>query len=114
MASREWLEKTVNTKGRPCPLRLADPCPGTTEGCAFWLEEIIQNSDNDVAVQSGCAFMFQYVQQHNTVLESMRVGTGLDKVANEVAKVSVPLRLIRMLENGNSSKVIQANNPDTS
>jgi hypothetical protein len=24
------------TEGRPCPLRLADPCPGTHAGCALW------------------------------------------------------------------------------
>ena len=94
MSNREWLRRTVETKGRPCPLRLGDPCPGTRDGCAFWLDEVISFGP-ETDLQAGCLITFQYVQQHNSVLEATRQNAGLDKVVNTIARASaLPLALI--------------------
>lgn len=89
---QQWITNVVSTKGRPCPYRLADPCPGTRDGCAFWIHEILTNSEGKAAAQEGCLIGFQYVMTHGVMLEQIRASASADKVANVVARVGVGLQ----------------------
>ena len=89
MASREWVAKTVDTKGRPCPYRLAEPCPGSREGCAFWLDEILQQAGAEgrtAELQGGCGVLYQYVAIHEALLEQVRTQAAISQAAEEVFK----------------------------
>lgn len=83
MANLDWLTETVNTKGRPCPV-MRKKCPGTHEGCAFWLEFSVQNSANGSAIRRGCLYAWQYVMANETVSETIRTQATLDKAATEL------------------------------
>lgn len=80
MANLEAVKRTVNTANRPCPLRLAERCPGERSGCAFWLAETF-TSEGRTEVVEGCMFAFQYVMSHEIALESVRMQASLDKTS---------------------------------
>lgn len=84
MADINWMKRTVNTAGRPCPLLFADKCPGTAAGCAFWLDEHVRNATGDSEPMAGCLFVWQYVIAHETVLESVRTQASLNQTATTV------------------------------
>ncbi len=95
MADRGWIERVVNTKGRPCPLRLSDACPGAATSCAFWLDEIVRNTETgDADVQGGCAVLWLYVQTNENRLEQQRLLATLDKHATQVHHMATGLRLL--------------------
>ncbi len=87
MASVEWIRRTVETQGRPCPYRMPlapaqRKCPGTREGCAFWVEEVLsRDGSRDVLVQPGCLIAYQMVQAHEEVLESQRAQAAVNEMA---------------------------------
>ena len=83
MADLEWLTETVNTKGRPCPV-MKKKCPGTRDGCAFWLEFSVQNAENASTIRRGCLYAWQYVMANEAVAETVRTQATLDKAATEL------------------------------
>ena len=83
MADLDWLTETVNTKGRPCPL-MKKPCPGSHEGCAFWLEFSVQSSTNGSTIRRGCLYAWHYVMANEAVAETIKTHATLDKASNEL------------------------------
>lgn len=88
-----WLKQTVDTKGRACPLQLAENCPGTRAGCAFWLEDIVMNDLKMSTRVDGCMYAFQYVTLVGILGDQMRFAKELDKVATEIAGVKETIQL---------------------
>ena len=91
MADLEWLTNTVNTKGRPCPLQHV-PCPGTHDGCAFWLEFSVHNAKQESAIRRGCLYAWQYVMANEVVVETVRTQATLDKAATELRAATASAR----------------------
>ena len=89
MANVDWIAQTVNTKGRPCPVRLADPCPGTRDGCAWWVEEIVTNEAGKTRAISGCLMAWQYVMGHEVTNECKRTQAALGQAATAVHAVTM-------------------------
>ncbi len=84
MADRGWIKRVVNTAGRKCPI-LGAKCPGTQRGCAFWVQEVLQDGRGSADVQGGCLFSWQYILQHETMVETQRGQAGVDKMATQIA-----------------------------
>ena len=81
MADLKWIQRVVDTAGRPCPL-MKMKCPGTRQKCAFWVDEVLKNAATGADdLQSGCLMAWQYVIGHEIMLESVRTQAGMDKVA---------------------------------
>lgn len=91
MADLEWLTETINTKGRPCPI-LKEPCQGSREHCAFWLEFAVQNSQGGSAIRRGCLYAWHYVMANEAVVEAVRTQATLDKAATEMRAMTVAAR----------------------
>jgi hypothetical protein len=85
MSARTWIEKTVDTTGRPCPYRDGIPCPGTRKECAFWLDEIIGDGAK-TELQGGCAVLYQYTLLHEVVQESVRTQAAMNTATSEIHK----------------------------
>ena len=86
MAAKDWIERTVDTTGRPCPLRQI-PCPGTRKECAFWLDEILAQGAT-TALQGGCAVLYQYTLLHEVVLESVRTQASINTATTEIQRTN--------------------------
>lgn len=86
----DWIRRTVDTSGRPCPLRLAERCPGERSGCAFWVTQTLESGAQRELVE-GCLFTFQFVQMNALTLESVRTQAGIDKAANTVRQAGAGL-----------------------
>lgn len=86
----DWIRQTVNTAGRPCPLRLAERCPGERSGCAFWVTQTLESGAQRELVE-GCMFTFQFVQLNALTLESVRTQAGIDKAAETMRKAGAGL-----------------------
>lgn len=85
---REWVQRAVNTAGKPCPLRLADPCPGDSKKCAFWLQLILTNGVGETSLMEGCAYIWQIPMLHESVVESRRAQKAANESANLFARAA--------------------------
>jgi len=93
MPDLEWVKKTVDTARRPCPLRLAERCPGERSGCAFWIvEQLVSGAQH--AIVEGCMFAFQYVQSHEILLENVRTQATLQQAGETVNRAMAPLSIM--------------------
>jgi hypothetical protein len=94
MATLDWIAKTVDTAGRPCPVRLAEACPGNRQQCAWWLDEVLEKGATgaETAVQGGCGLLWLYAIQHEVRSEAIRTQAGLDKTATEVRQAGQAVR----------------------
>lgn len=85
MADFEWVRRTVDTSGRPCPHRLAEKCPGERSGCAFWIDEVLVSAGQSRTLQ-GCLHAFSYVMHHESVLEAVRTQGAINEAATSVSR----------------------------
>lgn len=98
MADKGWIAKIVNTEGRPCPLNVMTPCPGTRKGCAFWLDEVLRDAAGSAEPQSGCLHAFQYVMHHEVVLEHTRTQAAISQHTSHVNKAAGALAKVLQLK----------------
>jgi len=75
-----WVRNIVDTTGRPCAL-FHKKCPGTTRGCAQWIEDHLRDASGNVEPVAGCLFGFTYVATHEVAKEAIRTQAALDKTA---------------------------------
>ena len=85
MADFDWIKKTVNTEGRPCPHRLGERCPGERSGCAFWIDEVLESAGQHRTL-SGCLHAFAYIMNHEVVLESVRTQAAINQAATSTKR----------------------------
>lgn len=85
MADWDWTKRTVDTAGRPCPHRLGERCPGERSGCAFWIDEVLESAGQHRTL-SGCLFAFNYVMNHQVVLESVRTQASINQAATSTKR----------------------------
>lgn len=113
MATLDWIAKTVDTTGRPCPVRLAEACPGHRQGCAWWLDEVLEKAvtGGETAVQGGCGMLWLYAIQLEVRSEAIRTQASLDKTATTFRDAAASVagviaeaaRHARALDNGRAA-----------
>lgn len=67
---KNWIDRAVNTKGRPCPLKLGDPCPGSRDGCSFWLQMVLKSQTGESEIAEGCSYVWMVPMLHEVAVES--------------------------------------------
>lgn len=85
MANLDWIKRTVNTAGRPCPIRLSDKCPGERAGCAFWIAENVESGAQHDIVE-GCLIAWQYVVANAQMVESIRTQATVQQAGDTIRR----------------------------